>query len=126
MRSGELRKLEWSQVDLEAREIRLAAAQTKGNRPRTAPIYGDLLPALVHQKEEHDANWPDIPWVFHWHRKPIGHSLKGWRRGHRTESVYLRYDIVSQKDLAIAREKLEAFHIEHVRTISQNLAPLTD
>ena len=32
--------------------------------------------------------------------------------GHRTESVYLRYDIVSQKDLAIAREKLEAFHIE--------------
>jgi hypothetical protein len=32
--------------------------------------------------------------------------------GHRTESVYLGYDIVSQKDLAIAREKLEAFHIE--------------
>ncbi len=149
MRAGELRKLEWSQVDLAASEIRLAAAQTKGKRPRTAPIYGDLLPALVHQKADHDANWPDIPWVFHWHGKPIGHSLKGWRRsaeaagvpellfhdlrrsairnmeragiprkiamsisGHRTESVYLRYDIVSQKDLAIAREKLEAFHIE--------------
>jgi hypothetical protein len=32
--------------------------------------------------------------------------------GHRTESIYLRYDIVSQKDLAIAREKLEAFHME--------------
>jgi len=32
--------------------------------------------------------------------------------GHRTESVYLRYDIVGQKDLAIARERLEAFHIE--------------
>jgi hypothetical protein len=32
--------------------------------------------------------------------------------GHRTESVYLGYDIVSQKDLAIAREKLEALHIE--------------
>jgi len=31
---------------------------------------------------------------------------------HRTESVYLRYDIVSQKDLAIARAKLEAFHTE--------------
>lgn len=29
-----------------------------------------------------------------------------------SESVYLRYDIVSQRDLAIAREKLEAFHIE--------------
>ena len=25
--------------------------------------------------------------------------------------VYLRYDIVSQKDLAIASKKLEAFHI---------------
>jgi len=149
MRTGELRKLQWSQVDLDAKEIRLAAAQTKGKRARTAPIYGDLIPALAHQKAEHDANWPDVPWVFHWYGKPIGHSLKGWRRsakeaevpdllfhdlrrsairnmeragiprkiamsisGHRTESVYLRYDIVSQKDLAIAREKLEAFHVE--------------
>jgi integrase len=149
LRAGELRKLRWTQVDLDAREIRLTASQTKGKRPRTAPIYGDLLPALSHQKTERDANWPDVPWVFHWHGKPIGHSLKGWRRsakaagvpdflfhdlrrsairnmeragiprkiamsisGHRTESVYLRYDIVSQRDLAIAREKLEAFHIE--------------
>jgi integrase len=149
LRAGELRKLEWTQVDLDAREIRLMASQTKGKRPRTAPIYGDLLPALSHQKAERDAEWPEVPWVFHWHGKPIGHSLKGWRRsaeaagvpdllfhdlrrsairnmeragiprkvamsisGHRTESVYLRYDIVSQRDLAIAREKLEAFHLE--------------
>ena len=35
---------------------------------------------------------------------------------HRTESVYLRYDIVSQKDLATARQKLEAFHIEKKET----------
>jgi integrase len=149
MRAGELRKLQWSQVDLGNREIRLAASQTKGKRPRTAPVYGDLIPALLQQKAEHDANWPDLPWVFHWMGKPIGHSLKGWRRsataagvpdllfhdlrrsairnmeragiprkiamsisGHRTESVYLRYDIVGQKDLAIARERLEAFHIE--------------
>jgi integrase len=154
LRAGELRKLQWPQVDLATHEIRLAASQTKGKRPRTAPIYGDLIPALSHQKAEHDANWPDVPWVFHWQGKPIGHSLKGWRRsataagvpellfhdlrrsairnmeragiprkiamsisGHKTESVYLRYDIVSQKDLAIAREKLEAFHIEQ-RAIS--------
>jgi integrase len=133
LRSGELRKLQWSQVDLETREIRLAASQTKGKRPRTVPVYGDLIPALLHQKAEHDANWPDVRWVFQRQRKPIGHSRKGWRRsadaagvpellfhdlrrsairnmerpgiprktamsisGHRTESVYLRYDIVSQ------------------------------
>jgi integrase len=77
MRAGELRKPEWCQVDLEPREIRPAAAQTKGKRPRTAPVCGDLLPALVHQKEERDANWPDISWVLHRHGKPIGHSLKG-------------------------------------------------
>ena len=134
MRSGELRKLQWSQVDLEAREIRLTASQTKGKRARTAPIYGDLVPALAHQKAEYEAMWPEVPLVFHWNGKPIGHALKGWRRsaiaagvpallfhdlrrsairnmkragiprkiamsisGHRTESVYLRYDIVSPK-----------------------------
>jgi integrase len=43
LRAGELRKLRWSQVDLEAKEIRLAASQTKGKRLRTAPIYGELL-----------------------------------------------------------------------------------
>ncbi len=80
MRAGELRKLQWSQVDLENREIRLAASQTKGNRPRTAPVYGDLVPALLQQKAEHDAHRPNLPWVFHWMGKPIGHSLKGWRR----------------------------------------------
>lgn len=149
MRAGELRRLQWSQVDLESREIRLAASQTKGKRPRTAPIYGDLVPALAHQKAERDLNWPDVPWVFHWNGKPIGHALKGWRRsataaglpvllfhdlrrsavrnmeragiprkiamsisGHKTESVYLRYDIVSQRDLDLARQKLEAFQGE--------------
>jgi integrase len=39
MRAGELRKLQWPQVDLDAREIRLAAAQTKGKR---APHRTDL------------------------------------------------------------------------------------
>jgi hypothetical protein len=39
-------------------------------------------------------------------------SLPGLSDGQAPETKYLRYDIVSQKDLAIAREKLAAFHIE--------------
>jgi hypothetical protein len=30
--------------------------------------------------------------------------------GHKTESVYRRYDIVSEGDLAIAAKRLEQFH----------------
>src|ERR1051326_6755722 len=59
MRAGELRKLTWDQVDLVNREIRLSTSQTKGKRPRTAPVFGDLGPALAQQKAEHDANWPE-------------------------------------------------------------------
>ena len=48
-RLGELRKLQWPQVDLEALEIRIEAHQAKGKKPRTLPIYGDMVEWLAWQ-----------------------------------------------------------------------------
>jgi integrase len=76
-RLGELRKLRWPQVDLEAREIRIEKAQAKGKKPRTLPIYGDMVEWL---------RWPakqsveGCDLVFHWNGKPLGSHLKGWER----------------------------------------------
>lgn len=146
MRLGELRKLEWSQVDLKAQEIRIKTAQAKGKRPRTIPIIGEMNEWLEMQRAQHVEKYASCPLVFHWHGRPIGAHLKGWRAacksaglpallfhdlrrsavrnleragvprrvamqitGHKTESVYRRYDIVSTQDLRNAAAKLEAF-----------------
>lgn len=145
-RLGELRNLEWSQVDLNARQIRLTAAETKGKKARTIPIYGDMIEWLQIQRETRDQKYPGCQWVFHYYGRRLGSHLKGWpvacdvaglpglhfhdlRRsavrnltragvprpiamaitGHRSESVYSRYDIVSPQDLTIATEKVQRY-----------------
>ena len=145
-RLGELRKLRWPQIDLEAGEIRVQKAQAKGKKPRTLPIYGDMVEWLEWQAQRRVKG---CELVFHYESKPLGSHLKGWDRackavgleglhfhdlrrsavrnmerahiprhvamkisGHRTESVYLRYDIVVDADLKDAAEKLTAYHQE--------------
>jgi integrase len=80
MRLGELRQLEWSQVDLRGREIRLSGVQTKNGKPRTAPIYGDMGVCLEWQLELTKQKWPDCQWVFHYLGRRLGGHLKGWSR----------------------------------------------
>lgn len=64
-RSGELRKIEWSMVDLEAGVIRLPGRITKNGKPRTVPIFeGDYMDLLRAEKQEHDDFYPTSPWVF--------------------------------------------------------------
>jgi integrase len=41
-REGELLKIQWSQVDLDASVIRLTGGQTKGKKARSLPIYGEM------------------------------------------------------------------------------------
>jgi integrase len=146
IRSGELRKIRWNQVDFVAGEIRLSGPQTKNRRPRTVPIYGEMREWLLMTKEEHDQRWPTCEWVFAKNGHQVGDFRKVWepactraavpgllfhdlRRsavrnmeragiprkvameisGHRTESVYRRYDIVSKRDLMNAALKLERY-----------------
>jgi integrase len=145
-RLGELRKLKWSQVDLDAAEIRIERRQAKGKRPRTLPVYGEMREWLEWQAERRE---PGCDLVFHWKGKPLGSHVKGWDRavkaagldglrphdlrrsairnmeragiprsvamaisGHRTESVYKRYDIVADTDLRKAAERLAEYHAE--------------
>jgi integrase len=49
-RLGELRKLCWSQVDMEAGEIRIEKSQAKSKKPRTLPIHGDMVDWLEWQR----------------------------------------------------------------------------
>lgn len=143
-RLGELRRLRWNQVDLQAQEIRIEGAQAKAKRPRTLPVYGDMIEWLTWQNKQRVTGC-DL--VFHWNGKPLGSHLKGWDKactaaglarlhfhdlrrsairnmeragiprhiamqisGHRTESVYRRYDIVVEADLKAAGEKLATYH----------------
>ena len=74
-RLGELRKLCWNQVDLEARQIRIQGTQAKAKRPRTLPIYGDMAEWLQWQAKQRVT---ECDLVFHWNGKPLGSHLKGW------------------------------------------------
>jgi integrase len=139
MRLGELRRLRWDQVDLANGEIRLEKRQTKGKRPRTVPIYGDMQEWLEAQPR-------DGSLVFQYGRRPIGSHVRGWREacasvgfpdlhvhdlrrsavrnmeragvprhismaivGHKTESMFRRYDIVTPKDMREAAEKMNRY-----------------
>jgi integrase len=75
-RKGELRKLQWSQVDFDSGLINLTARQTKGKVARLLPIYGAMERWLRKQLE---GRAPDCPWVFYHHGKPVGAQLRGWR-----------------------------------------------
>jgi integrase len=65
MRRSELISIRWPQVDFEAGFIVLQTGETKNGDGRGAPIVkGDMLDLLNAAKKEHDARWPNSPWVF--------------------------------------------------------------
>ena len=76
-RLGELRKLQWSQVDLDACEIRILKGHAKSKKPRTLPIYGDMVDYLKWQATK---RVDGCDFVFHYVGRCIGSHLKGWER----------------------------------------------
>ena len=142
-RKGELRKLQWPQVDFEAAQIKLAGKQTKTKKARTLPIYGDMEAWLLFQYRNRA---PDCPWVFYYHGRPVGEHLIGWHEaceaagvpgllfhdlrrsavrnmkragnpdkavmeisGHKTRSVFDRYDIISDEDITTVAQRTEEY-----------------
>ena len=148
-RIGEVLPLEWSQVDREAKTVRLEPGTTKNKDGRTFP-YGalpELKDAIEDQWAEHERLWvQDVlsPSVFvRFNGEPIRDVRKAWRSareaaglpgalmhdfrrtavrnlvragvpdtvamkltGHKTRSVFDRYDVTSEADLREAVEKL--------------------
>jgi integrase len=83
-RLGELRKLRWSQVDLDACEIRILKGQAKSKKPRTLPIYGDMVDYLKWQATKRVEG---CDFVFHYVGRCIGSHLKGWERACKTAGL---------------------------------------
>jgi integrase len=154
---SEVQTLQWRQVDLKVKIIRLEPDTTKNAAGRTFP-YG-VLPELVtlmdEQKAEHDRlreQQTICPWVFHRDGEPVKWFYDAWKAackeagvpgriphdfrrtavrnlvragvaektamqltGHKTRSVFDRYDIVNEEDLRAAVSRLAAYTPDALR-----------
>jgi integrase len=141
-RVGEMRALEWRDVDVAGKVVRLRPEISKNKDARLLPLSAELLEII---QRAHGTRRLDCPFVFHRKGEPVGDFRKAWsnacqaaglapilvhdlRRsavrnmiragipdriamalsGHKTRSIFDRYNIVSESDLAAAAEKLQA------------------
>ncbi len=151
---SEMRALEWRDVDLVGKVVRLRPEISKNKDGRLLPLDGELLQTIERANERHQ---PECPYVVHVDGQPVGSFRKAWntaccnaglgkvekngskkkyvgtivhdlRRtavrnmvragihervamsltGHKTRSIFDRYNIVSEADLAQAAKKLQA------------------
>jgi integrase len=154
-RLGELRGMQWGQVDLSERVVKLG--KTKNGHPRTVPLSRELHAMLTVDRAaaqtshvfEHDGEPVgkfDIyePWaeacaaaslegrLFHDFRRTgvrnmtragVPRHIAMAISGHKTDSMFRRYDIVDEKDLRAAAAKLDTY-LDQMREAeaSQDLA----
>ena len=157
-RVGEMRSLEWRDVDLEGKFIRLRPEISKNKDGRLLYLNGELLEII---KRAEMRRQPDCVYVFHRNGERIGDFRKTWKTacknagldgilvhdlrrtavrnmiragvpervamalsGHKTRSIFDRYNIVSEADLIQASEKIHA----HLQTRSQTpkVMPMTE
>ena len=148
-RLGEMKTLEWRDVDLAGQVVHLRPEISKNKDGRLLPLSGEMLEIM---DRAHAKRRPDCPFVFHRDGEPIGDFRKAWstackavglhpilvhdlRRtavrnmvragiadrvamtlsGHKTRSVFDRYNIVSEADLADAARRLHT-HLENQST----------
>ena len=150
---SEILTLEWRQVDLKAKTVRLEPGMAKNKEGRVFPYanlleLGDLLTAQwEYTLEVQRQKGSIVPWVFHRAGRQIKEFRKAWHNacrlagvpgriphdfrrtavrnleragvsrsvamkitGHKTESVYRRYAIVSEADISEGLKKLALLH----------------
>ncbi len=84
MRRGEVLSLQWQQVDLNRRLIRLEASDTKNRTARTIYLGEELYQALAELKAQRDWSWPDCEWVF---VRDGCQPIKGFKKAWQTACV---------------------------------------
>ena len=72
-RKGEIRQLEWRDVDMRHRVIRLRPEISKTAESRSLPLEGPLWEMLTQRWDGRDPRW-----VFHRDYQPIGDFRKAW------------------------------------------------
>ena len=94
-RVSEIRGLRWSNVDLQARELRLEPGESKNDDGRIFPMTQELTQVVEEWKrrqlDEQQAYDRIVPWVF-WYRhrekvRPIGDFRKRWDRACKLAGV---------------------------------------
>jgi len=63
-RRGEILSLQWAQIDLVERVVRLEPGTTKNAEARNLPLTTELFEVLSMQRSVRDTKWPACPWVF--------------------------------------------------------------
>jgi len=129
MRKGEILNLKWEQVDLEDGWINLKPEQTKTHEARRIPLHPNVIENLkkITQEEEHvflykgkpikeikkgfknalkragikDFRFHDLRHTFVTNMRKAGKQDRSIMKitGHKTMSVFLRYDTVDDEDL---------------------------
>lgn len=64
MRKGEILGLTWVQVNVFKREIDMEPGAVKNSESRVIPLRGELLEAIIRQKNLRDSLYPRCPFVF--------------------------------------------------------------
>ena len=155
-RAGEMRSLQWKDVNLKVGEITLRPEKNKNKSTRVVAVSGKLLEVIERARASRRL---DCMYVFHNDGHPIGDFRKSWRAackaagldkllihdlrrsgvtnmrraglpetvamgisGHKTTSVFRRYDIKATRDMAEGLERLDTYlEVEADKT---NVKPL--
>ena len=83
-RKGAGKKLEWRDVDLAGKVVRLRIANSKTKEAQVLPLTGRLW-EIIHAQVQRQL--PDCPYVFHRDGQPIGDFRKAWKRACKEAGV---------------------------------------
>jgi integrase len=83
-RLGEMRALEWRDVDLAGKVVRLRPAISKNKDGRVLPLSGELLEIVERAQDERRL---DCPNVFHLEGQPVGDFKRSWATACRASGV---------------------------------------
>lgn len=149
-RTGELKQLEWPQVERRARLLHLTGKQSKNTKPRKVALEGVLWEIIERRWSERTYEMHGVThvstFVFHRNGQPVGDTRKAWKTacnaagvpekllhdfrrtavrnmvragvpetvamkisGHRTRSIFDRYNITSEDDLRDAIRKTQSY-----------------